>query len=147
MNLFLTNLQNSKRIKELGVKCVYEYTHIREPDGSTWLSKTLPNTDDLLVSGYEYYPAYTLDQLYPVLQEIGKIKGWGNICKECDGGVQNVIWEYKTTDGKTSRYACGHDVTGCPDYISEYQYHYLHICELAPSDPEAAQEYLSKLLS
>lgn len=124
MNLFLTNLQNSKRIKELGVGCKSTFRYVKHKDGS--IAIRYSQVGFLMRFQWEI-PAYTLDQLYPVLREIGNIKGWAPL--HPDG--TECISKYDPID--YTRLA--------------YIHHFRRICELAPTDPEAAQNYLSKLLS
>mgnify|MGYP001609194564 CR=1 FL=1 len=92
MNIWLTNLKNSQRIKELGVEipCTYYwqkqitwFTHVFKAEGS--------------------YPAYTLDQLFPVLQEIGKTKEWEDYKLETVEYCFLRICELVTTDPEAAQ--------------------------------------------
>lgn len=83
-----------------------------------WVGWFDGNGDEVTIS----LNTYLLDPLF--WQALGKALGWGRICGACHGGIQQIVWEHRATDGKTERYACGHDTTGCPDIQDEWRYHW-----------------------
>lgn len=112
--MYTTSLQVSKKLHKLGIKEESEFFH------------TTDNNISCDRYNYEFYLyAYTIDELVPVLQKLGEIKGWEN---ESESYFLESIF-------------------GKPKIMTIPQYHFCRMCELiADGHPEKVDEYLINLI-
>jgi len=109
--IWTTSLEVSRTLKEMGVELESHFLWNEYTTPTTWWCVNAVEWNEINLPT-ETIPAYTLDQMYKVLEQVGKVKGWGYdwVCGFCGNGD------------------CGHDGKWC----SLTDYHYLRLCEAVP---------------
>lgn len=120
----------------MGVELDHEYGRYRGWRG-LWtlgdMAEVLNNAEQIsntTAPQWDYYPAYTLDQMYKVLEQVGKVKGWkkGVRCG-CLYDNPSLCCHSK------ENYTCTWCVEGNPNRRKktyDWQHHYLRLCEAVP---------------